>query len=323
MKAIVITHPGGPDVLKLQEYHDPEIGEYDVLIQVKAAGLNRSDIFQRKGKYPAPAGVPADIPGLEVSGVIMKCGGGVTMYKSGDKVCALIAGGGYAEAVSVKEGQCLPIPASFSFAEAASLPETVFTVWSNVFQRGKLSRGENLLIHGGNSGIGITGIQLGKAFGAKVFVTVGSEAKGQACLELGADAYVNYKSQDFEKILGDEGMDVILDMIGGEYLAKNMNILRPEGRLVYINAVDGNDVNLDISQMMAKRLTVTGSTLRSRDYEFKKELARDILVNVWPLMNSGLFKPVIYKTFPFSQANEAHKLMESGQHTGKIILTND
>jgi NADPH2:quinone reductase len=179
------------------------------------------------------------------------------------------------------------------------------------------------LIHGGNSGIGITGIQLGKAFGAKVFVTVGSEAKGQACLELGADAYVNYKSQDFEKILGDEGMDVILDMIGGEYLAKNMNILRPEGRLVYINAVNGNDVNLDISQMMAKRLTVTGSTLRSRDYEFKKELARDILVNVWPLMNSGLFKPVIYETFPFSQANEAHKLMESGQHTGKIILTND
>jgi NADPH2:quinone reductase len=320
MKAIVITHPGGPEVLKLQDYPDPEIGADEVLIEVKASGLNRSDVFQRKGNYPAPPGVSADIPGLELAGIVVKCGISVTMWKPGDKVCALVAGGGYAEYASVKEGQCLPIPQGFSFAEAASLPETIYTVWSNVFQRGKLIAGENLLVHGGNSGIGITAIQLGKAFGAKVFVTVGSEEKGKACLELGAEAYVNYKTQDFEEVLANKGIDVVLDMIGGEYLKKNLTVLRPEGRLVYINAVDGNKVQLNISQVMMKRLTITGSTLRSRDYQFKKELTADIKKKVWPLMDSGKFKPVIFKTFPLAEAAEAHRLLESGTHTGKIIL---
>jgi NADPH2:quinone reductase len=323
MKAIVITEPGGPDVLKLQDYLTPEPGLDEVLIAIKAAGLNRSDVFQREGNYPAPPGVPADIPGLELSGIVVKCGPSVTMWKPGDNVCALVAGGGYAEYAVVKEGQCLPVPEGFSFADAASLPETVFTVWSNVFQRGRLIAGENLLIHSGNSGIGITAIQLGKLFGAKVFVTVGSEEKGKACLELGADAYVNYKTQDFEEVLADKGIDVILDMVGGEYLQKNITVLCPEGRLVYINAVDGNRVQLNISKVMMKRLTITGSTLRSRDYQFKKELTADIKKHVWPLMDAGKFKPVIFKTFLLAQAAEAHKLLESGTHTGKIILVAD
>jgi len=320
MKAIVITQPGGPEVLKLQDYPTPEPGPEEVLIVVKAAGLNRSDVFQREGNYPAPPGVPADIPGLELAGVVVKCGPSVTMWKPGDKVCALVAGGGYAEYAAVKEGQCLPVPEGFSFADAASLPETVYTVWSNVFQRGRLIAGENLLVHGGNSGIGITAIQLGKLFGAKIFVTVGSEEKGKACLELGADEYVNYKTQKFEEVLADKGIDVILDMIGGEYLQKNIKVLRPEGRLVYINAVEGNQVELGLWQIMNKRLTITGSTLRSRDYQFKKELTDDIKKHVWPLMDSGKFKPVIFKTFPLAEAAEAHKLLESGTHIGKIIL---
>jgi putative PIG3 family NAD(P)H quinone oxidoreductase len=220
MKAIVITKYGAPEVLQLKEYPTPEISGDQVLIEVKAAGLNRSDVFQREGNYPAPAGVNQEILGLEVAGTIVKCGPNVTNFEVGDKVCALLAGGGYAEYVSVSEGQCLPIPDGLSFAEAASLPETVFTVWSNVFQRGKLQPGETLLLHGGNSGIGITGIQIAHALGSKVIVTVGSEEKGQICLDLGADSYINYKTQDFEYELQNEGVDVILDMIGGDYLAK-------------------------------------------------------------------------------------------------------
>ncbi|KFF00591.1 zinc-binding dehydrogenase [Chryseobacterium formosense] len=320
MKAIVITKYGAPEVLKLQDYPTPEISGDEVLIEVKAAGINRPDVFQREGNYPAPEGVVADIPGLEVAGTIVKCGPDVVDFTVGERVCALLAGGGYAEYVAVREGQCLPIPGDLSFAEAASLPETVFTVWSNVFQRGKLKAGEAFLIHGGNSGIGITGIQIAHALGSQVIVTVGSDEKGQNCLELGADSYINYKTQNFETELQNEGVDVILDMIGGDYLAKNINILKPEGRLVHINAVSGSRVDLDIWKVMTKRLTVTGSTLRSREYEFKKQLAKEIQKNVWPLIESKKFKPVIFKTFPFSEAAEAHRLLEDGSHTGKIIL---
>ncbi|MFC3161253.1 putative NAD(P)H quinone oxidoreductase, PIG3 family [Chryseobacterium arachidis] len=320
MKAIVITKHGAPDVLQLKEYPAPEVSGDQVLIEVKAAGLNRSDIFQREGNYPAPAGVNQEILGLEVAGTIVQCGPDVTDFEIGDKVCALLAGGGYAELVSVREGQCLPIPSGLSLAEAASLPETVFTVWSNVFQRGKLQPGETLLLHGGNSGIGITGIQIAHALGSKVIVTVGSEEKGQVCLDLGADFYINYKTQDFENELKNEGVDVILDMIGGDYLAKNINILKPEGRLIHINAVDGSQTNLDIWKVMTKRLTISGSTLRGREYEFKKQLAKEVQKYVWPLIESKKFRPVIFKTFPFSEASEAHELLEKGTHSGKIVL---
>lgn len=320
MKAIVITKYGAPEVLQLKEYPTPKIDGDEVLIDVKAAGLNRSDVFQREGNYPAPEGAPADILGLEVAGIIVKCGPEVTDFKVGDKVCALLAGGGYAEFVNVREGQCLPIPDGLNFAEAASLPETVFTVWSNVFQRGKLQPGETFLLHGGNSGIGITGIQIAHALGSKVIVTVGSEEKGQICLNLGADSYINYKTQDFEDELQNEGVDVILDMIGGDYLAKNINILKPEGRLIHINAVDGSHTDLDIRKVMIKRLTISGSTLRSREYEFKKQLAKEVQKYVWPLIESKKFRPVIFKTLPFSEAAEAHRLLEEGTHSGKIIL---
>lgn len=320
MKAIVITKPGGPEVLALKEYPTPEISGDQVLIEVKAAGLNRLDIFQREGNYPAPAGVPDDILGLEVAGTVVHCGPDVTDFKTGDQVCALLEGGGYAELVSVREGQCLPVPDGLSFAEAASLPETVFTVWSNIFQRGNLQPGETLLLHGGNSGIGITGIQIAHALGSKVIVTVGSEEKGKTCLGLGADSYINYKTQNFEDELQNEGVDVILDMIGGDYLAKNINILKPDGRLVHINAVDGSPTRLDIKKVMTKRLTITGSTLRGREHEFKKKLAKEVQKHVWPLIESKQFKPVIFRTFPFSQASEAHRLLENGTHSGKIVL---
>jgi NADPH:quinone reductase len=320
MKAVVITKPGGPEVLVLKEYPTPGISGDQVLIEVKAAGLNRLDVFQREGNYPAPAGVPNDVLGLEVAGTVAECGPEVTDFKVGDPVCALLEGGGYAALVSVREGQCLPVPDGLSFAEAASLPETVFTVWSNIFQRGHLQPGETLLIHGGNSGIGITGIQIARALGSKVIVTVGSEEKGKTCLQLGADSYINYKTQNFEDELQNEGVDVILDMIGGDYLAKNINILKPDGRLVHINAVNGNPARFDIKKVMTKRLTITGSTLRSRGYEFKKQLAKEVQKYVWPLIESKQFKPVVFRTFPFSEASEAHRLLENGTHTGKIVL---
>ncbi|WP_160711738.1 NAD(P)H-quinone oxidoreductase [Chitinophaga solisilvae] len=323
MKAIVITRAGEPEVLQLKDYLTPQPGPDEVLIAVKAAGVNRADVSQRKGNYPAPPGVPADIPGLEAAGEVVQCGAAVTMWKPGDKVCALLAGGGYAEYVTVKEGQCLPVPDGWTFAEAASIPETVFTVWSNVFQRAGLKAGERLLVHGGSSGIGITAIQLGKAMGATVIVTVGSEEKGNACMQWGADAYINYKTQDFEAVLADEGVDVILDMVGGEYLGKNLHIMKPEGRLVYINAMEGNTPPINIFTVMTKRLTVTGSTLRSREYSFKKMLAADMLQKVWPLIHAGKFKPAVYAVFPFTQAPEAHRLMESSRHIGKIVLVNE
>jgi NADPH:quinone reductase len=323
MKAVIITKPGEAEVLQLADYPDPKPGEDEVLIKVKAAGLNRADVAQRQGNYPPPPGAPVDVPGMEVSGVVTECGSAVTMWKPGDEVCALIAGGGYAEYVAVKEGQCLPVPKGISLFDAAGLPETIFTVWSNVFQRGSLQPGENLLVHGGSSGIGITAIQLAHAFGSRVFVTVGSEEKGKACLELGANKYINYKTQDFEQELKSEGVDVILDMIGGAYFAKNINILKPDGRLVYINFMKGKMAELDLSKLMQKRLMVTGSTLRGREYSYKKTLAEEILQKVWPLLESGEFKPITYKTFSFAEAAEAHTLMESSDHIGKIILVNE
>lgn len=323
MKAVQITRPGGPGVLKLVDYPDPFLSDQQVRIAVKASGLNRADIAQRQGKYPPPAGVPEEIPGLEVAGVVIECGKNVSQWKLGDKVCALLAGGGYAEQVVVEEGQCLSIPVHLSFAEAASLPEAIFTVWSNVFQRGALKKGEHFLVHGGSSGIGITAIQLTKAFGAKVFVTVGSDEKAKACISLGADIAINYKTQDFQELLALEGVDVVLDMIGGSYLPRNIAIMRPEGRLVYINAMEGNSPQISIAEVMKKRLTITGSTLRGREYTFKKQLAKEIEQRVWPLLDTGQLKPLIYKTFSFEDVIQAHELMESSKHIGKIVLVHD
>ncbi|MGN6532190.1 MAG: NAD(P)H-quinone oxidoreductase [Ginsengibacter sp.] len=320
MKAIIITSYGAPDVLKIEERNKPIIDENEVLIKVKAAGINRPDVAQRKGNYPPPADAPQDIPGLEVAGIIEQTGKNAHQWKINDKVCALVSGGGYAEYVKVNAGQCLPIPQGFGFAEAASLPETIFTVWHNVFQRGKLKKGERLLIHGGSSGIGVTAIQLAKYFDAEVTVTVGSDEKGKRCLELGADKYINYKTQDFEHKLKDHPVDVILDMIGGIYFQKNIEVLKAEGRLVYINAMQGNIVSLNIRQMMQKRITITGSTLRNRDTKFKSSLAREIQKKVWPIFAEGKFKPVIFASFPMLEANKAHELMESSKHVGKIIL---
>lgn len=320
MKAIVITAYGGPDVLKIQERDKPQIDENEVLIKVKAAGINRPDIAQRKGNYPAPADAPQDIPGLEVAGIIEEKGTNVHEWKINDKVCALISGGGYAEYVKANAGQCLPVPQGLSFVEAAGLPETVYTVWHNVFQRGKLQMGERLLIHGGSSGIGVTAIQIAKYFGADVIVTAGTEEKGKRCLELGADKFINYKTQDFEHELKDHPVDVILDMVGGSYFQKNIEILKTDGRLVYINAMEGNLVSLNIIQMMRKRITITGSTLRNRDTLFKSFLTNEIQKKVWPIFAERKFKPVISAIFTMEEANKAHELIESSHHFGKVIL---
>jgi NADPH:quinone reductase len=322
MKATVITQPGEPGVLQLQERPMPLAGDGEVLIKVMAAGVNRPDVAQRKGSYPAPPGAPADIPGLEVAGVIEQCGPLVKRWRPGDKVCALISGGGYSEYAVANEGTCLPVPNSLSFEEAASLPETVFTVWNNVFQRGKLQSGESFLVHGGSSGIGITAIQLAKAFGAKVFATAGSEEKCKACLSLGADKCINYKTDDFEDVLKAEGVDVILDMVGGDYIGKNIRLLKTEGRLVFINAMKGNDGAFSVHDIMRRRLTITGSTLRNREVSFKAQLAAEVEKHVWPLLENGKLKAVIYKTFPLEDAAQAHTLMESSEHIGKIVLVN-
>ncbi|GAA4787563.1 NAD(P)H-quinone oxidoreductase [Olivibacter ginsenosidimutans] len=320
MKAIVISEYGAPDVLTFQDRPIPEIAVDEVLIEVKAAGVNRPDILQRKGNYPAPKDAPTDIPGLEVAGLVKEVGKQVHNWQVGDSVCALVAGGGYATHVVAKADHCLPIPEKFTFIQAASLPETIFTVWSNVFRRGNLQANEKLLIHGGSSGIGITAIQLAKKMGATVYATAGSDEKCEACMKLGADICINYKRFDFEKVFAKEGLDVILDMVGGIYFEKNIQILKEEGRLIYINAMQGALVQLNLLKMMRKRITITGSTLRDRDKNFKAALTRNILQHVWPILESGEFKPIIYKTFPLRKAALAHELMESNQHVGKIIL---
>lgn len=320
MKAVVFAQPGAADVLTLAERDQPAMGPEEVLIRVKAAGVNRADVIQRKGHYPAPPGVAADIPGLEVAGVVQACGAAVTRFRVGDRVCALLAGGGYAELVAVNAGHCLPVPENISLTDGAALPEALFTVWSNVFQRGRLQPGETFLVHGGTSGIGMAAIQLAKLLGSRVFATAGSEEKCRAAEAAGAERCINYKATDFEAALKSDGVDVILDMIGGDYFAKNVSLLRPEGRLVFINSAKGAKVELNLMHVMSRRLTITGSTLRSREVEFKTALAREIEERVWPLVTGGRFRANVYKVFPCSEAAAAHRLMESSEHIGKIVL---
>ena len=324
MKAIVITQPGAPEVLQLAERPKPTFTANEVLVKVSAAGINRPDVFQRKGNYPPPAGAPQDIPGLEIAGTVVDVGDNVTRWKIGDKVCALVMGGGYAEYCNVPASQCLPIPENLSFIEAASLPETFFTVWSNVFDRGHLQKGESLLVQGGSSGIGVTAIQMAKAWGCTVYATAGSDEKCKFCEELGAAKAINYKTENFadeiKKATNNKGVDVILDMIGGDYTAPNLQSLAEDGRLVLINTMNGKDVNIDLSVVMRKRLTITGSMLRSREISFKAAIAQNLEKNIWPLLKSGEIKPIIYKVFPAGQAAAAHQLMESSEHIGKIVL---
>ena len=326
MKAVIITRPGGPEVLEVHERPVPSPGPTEVLIKVKAAGVNRPDVAQRKGNYPPPPGASPDILGLEVAGEISEVGHEVTTWKKGDKVCALITGGGYAEFCTAPEGQCLPVPENLNFVEAASLPETFFTVWSNVFDRGQLKKEEALLIHGGSSGIGVCAIQLAREFGARVFVTAGSEEKCKFCESLGAEKAINYKLEDFKQAIGEltsgKGVNVILDMIGGSYTQPNLEILSEDGRLVLINFMKGDETTIRLSQIMRKRLVVTGSTLRARDVAFKASIATSLNTNVWPMLRDGRVKPIVYKTFSMAEASSAHALIESSTHIGKIVLEN-
>lgn len=323
MKVISITKPGTADTLALEERAIPEISENEVLINVKAAGVNRPDIIQREGKYPAPDGVPADIPGLEVAGVIDESNH--PGWKVGDKVCALLAGGGYAEFVKVSGDQCLPVPEGLSFIEAASLPETYFTVWTNIFDIGKFEAGNRVLVHGGTSGIGVAAVQMVSAMGGTVFTTVGSSEKADFISKLGAELTINYKTDDFESEIKEhtnkKGVNIILDMIGGDYTAKNINLLQVEGKLVMINAMKGRIGEVDLLKVMSKRLTITGSTLRPRDSAFKKAIANNLETHIWPLLADQTIIPVVYDEFPLEEAAEAHRVMESSKHIGKIILT--
>jgi NADPH2:quinone reductase len=324
MKAIVITHPGAPEVLQITERPMPAYSANEVLVKVAAAGINRPDVSQRKGHYPPPPGASPDIPGLEIAGTVIETGANVTRWKTGDKICALVTGGGYAEYCNVPEGQCLPVPDNLTFIEAASLPETFFTVWSNVFDRGALKKGESLLVHGGSSGIGVAAIQMAKALGSTVYVTAGTEEKCRFCENLGAAKAINYKTENFAEVIkqitNGKGVDVILDMIGGDYTSNNIKSLAYDGRLVLINMMMGKDVQVDLSLVMMKRLIITGSTLRARDTDFKAAIAQKLEKNIWPLLSSGQIKPIINKVFPASEAAAAHRLMESSEHIGKIVL---
>lgn len=320
MKAIHISRFGGPEVLELAEFPVPEISADEVLIRVHAAGVNRPDVFQRRGNYAAPAGVVADIPGLEVAGEVVALGTAVSDWQLGDRVCALVAGGGYSTFVQASSGCCLPIPENISYAEAAILPETLFTVWDNVFRRGALKAGEKILIHGGAGGIGSTAIQLAVLAGATPYVTVSTAEKAAYCQALGAYATLNYKTEDFASVWADVGFDVILDAVGGDYFPKNMQVIAPDGRLVYINAMEGAKVTLNLFQLMQKRVQLTGSTLRARPNSFKAELAKAIYDSVWPWVTAKKFKPQLAITFPLEDAAEAHKLMESSDLLGKIAL---
>ncbi|QPF74287.1 NAD(P)H-quinone oxidoreductase [Roseateles sp. DAIF2] len=327
MKAIAISRPGGPEVLQLIERADPVAGVGECLIAVEAYGINRPDVLQRKGAYPPPAGA-SDLPGLEVAGRIV-AGDAAALAEAGltigDAVCALVAGGGYAQLCTAPVAQCLPVPAGWTMAEAASLPETFFTVWSNVFERARLASGESLLVHGGSSGIGVTAIQLAKAFGARVLVTVGNAEKAAACVKLGADVAINYREQDFvaetKAATGGRGVDVILDMVAGDYVARNVLCLADDGRAVIIAVQGGVKAEFDAGQVLRRRLTISGSTLRPRSLAFKAGIARALRERVWPLLAERRIAPVIYRELPAAQAAEAHALMESGEHVGKIVLS--
>lgn len=326
MNVIEISQPGAPEVLRMAVRDTPAVGEGEVLIRVTASGVNRPDVLQRKGLYPPPAGA-SDLPGLEVAGVI-ESGNAATLQaaglKPGDHVCALLTGGGYAEQVAVPINQCLPVPQGWSDVEAASLPETYFTVWSNVFQRAALRPGETLLVHGGSSGIGVAAIQLAKALGSQVIVTVGSDAKAQACLSLGADHAVNYRQHDFVaevlRLTGGRGVDVVLDMVAGPYVARELNCLAEDGRVVIIAVQGGVDAEFNAAQVLVRRLSISGSTLRARSVAFKAGIAQALRREVWPLLARGQIRPVIDRAFPATQAAQAHAYMESGQHVGKIVL---
>ena len=327
MKAVHITHFGEPEVLQLTERPTPVAGAGEALVRVAASGVNRPDVLQRKGFYPVPPGA-SDLPGLEIAGTI-DSGDEAAMaaagFKVGDRVCALVAGGGYAEWCVAPVGQCLPVPSNLTDIEAASLPETFFTVWSNVFDRARLKSGEILLIQGGSSGIGVTAIQMAKAAGATVFVTVGSDDKAAACLALGADHAINYRNQDFaveaKRLTHDRGVDVILDMVAGPYVTRELSCLAEDGRLVIIAVQGGVEAKVDAGVVLRRRLTITGSTLRPRPLAFKSAIAASLLKNVWPWLQSGQIKPVIHQVFPAAQAAQAHTLMESNQHIGKLVLT--
>jgi len=325
MTCIEITEPGGPEVLKPTTRPVPEAGSGEVLIRIDAAGVNRPDCLQREGNYAPPPGT-TDIPGLEVCGEIVAVGEDAGEWTVGDSVTALVAGGGYAEYVTAPAAQCLPVPEGLSMVEAAALPETFFTVWTNVFERAGLQEGESLLVHGGSSGIGTTAIQIANRLGARVITTAGSDEKCQACLDLGAERAVNYKDEDFVEAArefgGGSGVDVILDMVGGDYLPRNIKALAPDGRHVNIAFLRGSKVELNFMHVMLKRLTLTGSTLRPQPVERKGEIARQLRERVWPLIAKGEIKPVVHATFPLAEAAEAHRLMESSQHIGKIVLTN-
>jgi putative PIG3 family NAD(P)H quinone oxidoreductase len=324
MRAVAIAEPGGPEVLEVEERPVPLAGEGEILVAVAAAGVNRPDVMQRKGQYSPPPGAP-DIPGLEIAGVVAAVGDGATRFKKGDEVIALVPGGGYAEYCAVHESTALPLPQTLTLVEGAGVPETTFTVWHNVFERGGLRPGEWLLVHGGASGIGTTAIQLAKAFGAFVVATAGSDQKCEALKRIGADHAINYKTTDFveatiEASLG-HGADVILDMVGGDYLMRNVATAAPEGRIVQISTLAGPKTEIDLRHIMQKRLTLTGSTLRNRPIPFKAELARALEETVWPIIEKSRYKPVIDKIFPLDEVVEAHRRIESGEHFGKIILT--
>ena len=325
MICVEISQPGGPDVLKVAERPDPVAGPGEVLIRVAAAGVNRPDVMQRRGAYPPPPGA-SDLPGLEVAGEIAALGEDVRDWRVGDKVCALVAGGGYATLCVAPAPQCLPVPANLDLISAAAIPETFFTVWTNVFDRGRLKAGETALFHGGSSGIGTTAIQLAVARGARALATAGSDEKCRACESLGASRAINYKTEDFVEVVREltkkNGVDLVLDIIGGSYTARNLSVLAVEGRLVQIGVQGGESkATIDVWPILSRRLTFTGSTLRPRSVEQKGQIAAALRQEVWPLLERGVVKPIIYRTFPLAEAASAHRLMESSEHIGKIVLT--
>ncbi len=327
MIGVEISRPGGPEVLTATERPDPAPGAGEVLIRVAAAGVNRPDVMQRRGSYPPPPGA-SDLPGLEVAGEIARLGDGVREWQVGDRVCALVAGGGYATLCVAPAPQCLPIPANLDAVSAAAIPETFVTVWTNVFERGRLKAGEDALFHGGSSGIGTTAIQIARARGSRVFVTAGSDQKCRACEALGAAHAINYKTRDFveavRELTNGRGVDVILDIIAGSYVGRNLSALAVDGRLVQIGLQSGEaTVSVDLWRILSRRLTLTGSTLRPRSIGEKAQIARALRREVWPLLESGEVKPVIFKTFPLREAAAAHRVMEASEHIGKIVLTVD
>jgi NADPH2:quinone reductase len=324
MRVVEIVAPGGPEQLRIAMRPVPRPGAREVLVRVAAAGVNRPDIMQRQGLYPPPAGA-SDIPGMEVAGEIVALGAGVTGLSIGDQITALLSGGGYAEYAVAAAPLCLPVPRGLTLPEAAALPETYLTVWTNVFERGRCKAGDSVLIHGGTSGIGTTAIQLSQAMGARVYATAGSDDKARACERLGAVRGINYRTEDFVEVVRQEnagrGVDIVLDMVGGDYFDRNLQVLAVEGRLVIIAMLGGARAELKLTTLLTKRLTVTGSTLRSRTVEQKAAVAEAVRNTVWPLLESGRVRPVIYATFPLAEAAAAHALMESSNHIGKIVLT--